>query len=111
MTACRYVERNALKAGVVERAEDWRRGSLSARRQGNERLQDILSDWPVERPRNWVALVNQPLTEKEAEGFPTSMARNRPYGEEAWQDRQARRLGLMHTLRGEGRPKAVTPKN
>ena len=65
----------------------------------------------VERPRNWVALVNQPMTEKEAEGFQTSMARNRPYGEEAWQDRQARRLARMHTLRGEGRPKAVTPKN
>jgi hypothetical protein len=60
---------------------------------------------------NWVALVNQPMTEKEAEGFQISIARNRPYGGEAWQDRQARQLGLLHTLRREGRPKAVTPIN
>jgi hypothetical protein len=26
LTVCRYVERNALTAGVVERAEDWRWG-------------------------------------------------------------------------------------
>jgi putative transposase len=110
-TACRYVERNALKAGVVERAEDWRWGSLWARHHGNEQLQGIFSDWPVECPRNWMAWVNQPMTEEEAERFQICMARNRPYGEEAWQNRQARRLGLLHTLRGEGRPKAIAPKN
>jgi putative transposase len=111
LIACRYVERNPLKAGVVARAEGWRWGSLWARRQGNEPLEGILSDWPMERPRNWVALVNQPMSEKEAEAFQISMARNRPYGDEAWQDRQARRLGLLHTLRREGRPKALRPKN
>jgi putative transposase len=31
LTACRYVERNALRAGLVPRAESWRRGSLSRR--------------------------------------------------------------------------------
>ena len=110
-TACRYVERNALKAGVVEHAEDWRWGSLWARRQGSEPLQGILSDWPMERSRNWVTLVNQPLTEQEADRFQICIARNRPYGNEAWQDRQARRLGLLHTLRREGRPKAIPPRN
>ena len=28
LTVCRYVERNALRAGLVNRAEDWRWGSL-----------------------------------------------------------------------------------
>ncbi|MCC6681687.1 MAG: transposase [Phycisphaeraceae bacterium] len=110
-TACRYVERNALKAGVVNRAEQWRWGSLWARRQGHEQLQGILSDWPIERPRHWMALVNQPMTQEEAERFQMCMARSRPYGEETWQNRQARRLGLLHTLRREGRPKTVTPRN
>ena len=32
LTVCRYVERNALTANVVRRAEDWRWGSLWARR-------------------------------------------------------------------------------
>jgi putative transposase len=55
LIGCRYVERNALKAGVVERAEEWRWGSLWARRQGGEQLRALLSDWPLERPRNWLA--------------------------------------------------------
>jgi putative transposase len=110
-TASRYVERNALTAGVVRRAEEWRWGSLWARRQGNEQLRSILSDWPLERPRNWVALVNEPLTEKEAERFQLCIARNRPFGGEAWQQQQARQLGLLHTLRNEGRPKAIRPIN
>jgi putative transposase len=110
-TATRYVERNALSAGVVRRAEEWRWGSLWARRQGNEQLRSILSDWPLNRPRNWVALVNEPLKEKEVERFQICIARNRPFGSEAWQQQQARQLGLSHTLRNEGRPKALRPDN
>jgi ankyrin repeat protein len=33
------------------------------------------------------------------------------YGDEDWQSQQAKRLGLLHTLRVEGRPKAIEPKN
>ncbi len=49
--------------------------------------------------------------EKEVEKIQACIARNRPYGEEPWQEEQARRLGLLHTLRGEGRPKAIRPTN
>jgi putative transposase len=105
--ACRYVERNALTAGAVERAEDWRWGSLWARRRGDDSLKAILSHWPVKRPSNWVKLVNEPMTEKEVERLQTCIARNRPYGEEAWQNEQAKRLGLSHTMRSEGRPRAI----
>ena len=107
LRVCRYVERNALKVRVVKRAEAWRWGSLWARREGNDRLKAMLSDWPVERPRNWLALVNKAMTDKEAEGIQTCIARNRPYGDAQWQVEQARRLGLMHTLRSEGRPKGI----
>lgn len=107
LTVCRYVERNALTARVVERAEDWRWGSLWARRHGSSQLKAILSDWPVQRPRGWVGLVNKPLTEKEKQGIVTCIARNRPYGNDDWQRQQADRLGLSHTLRSEGRPKTT----
>jgi putative transposase len=115
LSLCRYVERNALTAGVVDCAEQWRWGSLWARRHGDDRLQSLLSDWPVERPRQWVKLVNDLLTEKEAECIRTCIARNRPYGNEEWQEQQAKQLGLLHTLRREGRPKTLKeaphPKN
>jgi putative transposase len=74
----------------------------------NSRAQiTILSDWPVEQPRNWVRLVNTVMTKKEIEGLQLCMARNRPYGAEQWQTQVAKRLGLSHTLRNEGRPKAA----
>jgi putative transposase len=111
LTVCRYVERNALKAGVVRRAEDWRWGSLWAQRNGDDRLKAILSDGPIVRPRNWLALVNQSMSQQEAEGVQVCIARNRPYGEERWQQSQARRLGLLHTLRREGRPRVARKKN
>jgi len=106
-TVCRYVERNALTAHLADRAEQWRWGSLWARRHGEAQLKAILSDWPMERPRDWVKLVNAPVTEKEADRIGTCIARNRPYGAEPWQIDQAKQLGLLHTLRREGRPKAI----
>lgn len=104
LTVCRYVERNALSAGLVERAEDWRYGSLWARLHGGDDLRALLAPWPVEQPRNWVELVNQPMTQREIERIKASIVRNRPFGSEKWVERTARRLDLEHTLHPEGRP-------
>ena len=65
----------------------------------------------IERPADWVSLASAPMTEREAEAVRTCITRNRPYGDEEWQRRQAKRLGLSHTLRCEGRPRATKPKN
>jgi hypothetical protein len=35
------------------------------------------------------------------------LARNRPFDNEHWQELQAQRLGLLHPLRKERRPKAI----
>jgi putative transposase len=50
LTVCRYVERNALRAGFVQRAEDWRGCSLWQRRNGTELARKLLSEWPVGYP-------------------------------------------------------------
>ncbi len=68
-------------------------------------MKAVLSDWPLDRPRNWVALVNEPMSEPELKAIRRALARNRPYGAAIWQEEQARRLGLLHMLRSEGRPK------
>ena len=60
---CRYVERNALRARLVERAEDWPSCSLGQR--GRQQEEPKLSDWPVERPTDWLWWVNEPKTDKE----------------------------------------------
>jgi putative transposase len=111
LTVCRYVERNALTAGLVRRAEDWRWGSMWARTHGDDGLRTLLSDWPVERPRDWVELVNRPLMAKEIERVKLSIARDRPFGTERWAERTARRLGMEYTLRREGRPRTGKTKS
>jgi len=104
IAVCRYVEQNPLRAGLVERAEDWQWSSLglrsSARSEGR-----LLSEWPVPRPPDWMSFVNQAPTVKELERLRLSAQRGRPYGNEDWQTRVANDLRLESTLRSSGRPK------
>src|SRR5919204_154999 len=58
LTVCRYVEHNPVRAGLVLRAEDWRRGSLWQREQRHAAGQGLLSPWPVDQPAAWVQWVN-----------------------------------------------------
>ncbi len=101
----RYVERNALSAGLVQRAEDWRWGSLRLRKEGPRELRAVLSDWPDGRPRGWEQYVNEPMSAKELARLEESENRGRPYGEAMWVGKMVRRLGLEHTVRPKGRPK------
>jgi putative transposase len=106
LTLCRYVERNPLMAGLVRRAQDWPWSSLWMRLNGSSEMKELLSDWPVQRPRHWIELVNQPLSDRELERIRLSLKRGRPYGSDEWVRRTARRLGLQHTMRPRGRPGA-----
>jgi putative transposase len=65
LNVVRYVERNALRANLVERAEDWRFGSLWRRLHPNAQPALALDPWPVPQPAHWTRLVNQPLSEAE----------------------------------------------
>lgn len=105
LTVARYVERNALRAKLVPRAEDWQWSSLWRRTQGTRKLTHWLSDWPVERPRHWLALVNHAQSASELEALRLSVQRGRPFGEDAWMKRIVKRFGMESTLRPRGRPK------
>lgn len=105
MTVCRYVERNALRAGLVTRAEDWQWSSLWQRLKGKPEIRGKLADWPVDLPRNWTAWVNRPLTGKELEAVRRSVSRGQPYGSRTWLERTVVRLRLASTLRPRGRPR------
>jgi putative transposase len=104
LNVCRYVERNALTAGIVAKAEDWRWSSLWARSHEDDPLRVVLSPWPVQRPDNWGRQVNEAWSEKELEKLRQSLKRDRPFGSDTWIARSSARLGLTHTLRSEGRP-------
>ena len=100
-----YMERNALQANLVERAQDWRWSSIWRRCQRDRTLTAMLSDWPVPRPRDWTRRVNRPLTEKERDSVRKSIRRGRPFGDEPWTKAMARQLSLESTLRPRGRPR------
>jgi putative transposase len=103
-TVVRYVERNALRANLVARAEQWRWSSLCQRGRENGILSALLHPWPLPEPAHWTRLVNQAQTSGEVEAVRRAVVRGSPFGSIGWQQRTARRLGLEYTLRSRGRP-------
>jgi putative transposase len=98
---CRYVEANALRAKLVQRAEEWPWCSAAAKRGEDW---PVLSDWPVDRPARWLAMVNRAMDRAMLEQVRTSVVKGRPLGDARWQERMVKRLGLEHTMRPPGRP-------
>jgi putative transposase len=99
----RYVERNPLRAGLVECAEQWRWSSLGC---GDDLRQAAITEWPIPPPKNWVDWVNTPqaLEEVSLRKFRASIRTNEPFGDDAWQHGIKARLGLI-AARGRGRPR------
>jgi putative transposase len=99
----RYVERNALRAGLAKRAELWPYSSI-----GQELLEPALrvplSDWPVPRRADWMQWVNRPQTPGEEEAIRRCIMQNRPYGSDAWVRRAMTKLGWREPL-ARGRPR------
>jgi putative transposase len=109
-TVNRYVERNSLRANLVERAEDWQWSSLWRHQSGDKQLTKLLSEGPIARPHQWLKYVNRALTVGELNSLRQCGRRGAPYGSEDWCKRTIKRLGLEHTIRAPGRPrKASSP--
>jgi len=104
-TVLRYVERNALRANLVKRAEQWQWSSLWARCCGDAALRSLLCRWPVSEPSEWLRHVNEPQTAAELEALRRSVVRGAPFGSERWVRKTAFKLGLDYTMRPRGRPK------
>lgn len=107
LTVARYVEQNAVRAALVDRAEHWPWSSLWARREGDGEVQAILKPWPVPGgvPRQWLRTVNAPQPEAQLADVRQSVRRGRPYGEDGWVRQTASKLDLASSLRSPGRPK------
>jgi putative transposase len=101
-TVLRYVERNALRAELVSRAQDWKWSSLPGRQHGESLL--WRGEVPV-RDERWLERVNEPLSVDNLQRLRHSVSRGRPYGGETWTRETAIRLGLESCLRRQGRPR------
>jgi putative transposase len=108
VAVCRYVERNARRAGLVRRAEHWRWSSLWRWLKGDNEAKALLSAWPTpsgRRPPRWVEQVNQPQSAAELQDIRRSVNRAGPYGSEPWRQRMVKTHGLTITQRPRGRPR------
>jgi putative transposase len=102
LAVLRYAERNALRANLVSRADDWPWSSL--RWWVRPPLLPFVEVGPVPRGSDWVGDVNAPQTEAELARLRECVRRDRPYGDDVWTVATASALGLESSLRPRGRP-------
>lgn len=105
LTVCRYVERNPVRAGLVERAEHWRWSSAGP--HGSVPLHA----WPMERPANWPDWVNEGEMTEQLSAVRKSVTKGQPFGSGLWVEQMVTQWNLGATLRARGRPKKELVNN
>ncbi len=104
-TVLRYVERNPVRANLVQRAQDWRWSSAWRRHRGDDQARGLLSPWPMTRPTDWLRRVNRAEGRGDLEALRRCVQRGQPYGSEPRRLRITAQLGLESTFRPRGRPR------
>jgi putative transposase len=100
LQVCMYVERNALRAGLVSTAEGWPWSSLSK----NNSIP--LTKWPIDKPENYLKIVNQgPDNETYLEKIRFSVNTDYPFGDDKWVDNTIMQNGFSVNGKRRGRPK------
>ena len=105
LTVCRYVVRNPVRAGLVERAEQWRWGSAGT--SGSVPLHV----WPMERPADWSNWVMEDEPNEQLVAVRRSVTKGQPFGSPPWVEQMVAQWNLGATLRGRGRPKKELVNN
>lgn len=107
LAVMRYVERNALRANLVDRAEHWEWSSLAWRFGGT--TSEVLTECPVPLPPNWAEYVNQPQTDSELEAIRQSVNRQLPFGSSQWTDVTDQGIVVDRKHERRGRPRKFQP--
>jgi putative transposase len=105
LTLVRYVERNAKRAGLVKKAEEWPWSSVHVRLYGKAEQKKMLSPWPTPEPPDYVLWLNRSQGREEVEKIRYAIQRSRPYGSDQWVSNAIGKFGLKMTIRSPGRPK------
>jgi putative transposase len=116
LTVLRYIEANALRAGLVEDLKDYPWSSYAA--HGLGQADALLTELPVwsglaateaRRQAWWRRWVHEPLTERELAALRRSVTSGRPYGHDSWVKGMGVRLGLALVPKRRGRPPKQRP--
>ncbi|MDA1017968.1 MAG: hypothetical protein O3A00_26360 [Planctomycetota bacterium] len=79
----RYVERNPLRAGLCEFAEEWQWGSADVRRKKDPPRWLVDPSEPC-LPRQWRSFVNKPQMDAEVVAIRKCIKRGSPFGNGVW---------------------------
>jgi putative transposase len=93
LTVCRYVARNPVRAGLVERVEQWHWSSAGTR--GSVPVHT----WPIERPADWPDWVNEGETTEQLSAVRKSVTKGQPFGSAPWVEQMVTQCNLGATLR------------
>lgn len=105
LTVIKYIERNPVRAKLVQKCEEWRWGSAWLRANGDmTRLARLIDESPVDLPKNYLKWINTPDKEDDLEQLRTSVRRGSPFGGESWMENMIQAHNLISTVRREGRP-------
>ena len=96
---CRYVERNALKAKLVARAEQWQWSSANQRLQ-KQPTPRLLSPQFLTNQEGWLETLNVSTVETD---IARAIRHGRPLGTEEWTRNRRKALGLSESGK-RGRP-------
>jgi len=108
ISVIRYVERNALRAKLVKKAENWKFCSLWRKLYEEDKQKKLLSKWPISEPKDYLSFVNIPQSKDEEEIIRLSVVKGKPYGNDSWSKNIIKKFGLEITIRLPWRPKKGT---
>jgi putative transposase len=102
---CSYVERNPVKARLVQYAEQWPWSSVSSLPPDGQR--PPLHDWPIPKPPpdEWTRILREPSPQVRHLECARAIARNAPLGSDAWRKEIGERLRWVRGVRPPGRPR------
>ena len=105
LTLIKYIERNPVRAKMIQICEAWRWGSAWRRTNGTVLQQKLLSESPTPFPLDYLAWINTPDEEDVIISLRTSVNKGVPYGNGVWVETVIEKYKLETTRRSVGRPR------
>ncbi len=102
LTAIRYVERNPVRAGLVERAQNWHWSSVWERWKNSDPA--LLATWPLPVPNDRLTTLNEGQNHVHLSAMREAVRLNMPVGDDGWRRAAAAVFDLTRTFRPQGRP-------